>query len=118
MDWTKASNKSVVLVGDFDLNLFDFCHSHSVEIYANELFKNNLLTLINKPKHVTCKYVSAIDHINFLFNSNFKPGIIKTNLSDHFPIFMTCRRSEKFFKNTEYTKNAQIVYGKIFSEKN
>ena len=56
-----------------------------------------------------------MDH--FLLNSNFKSGIIKTNLSVHFTIFMTCGRSEKFFKNTKYTRHAQIFFKRIFSEK-
>ena len=30
---------------------------------------------------------------------------------------MTCRRSEKVFKNTEYTRNTQTVYKIIFTEK-
>ena len=40
-------------------------------------------------------------------------GIIKTSLSDHFAIFMTCGRS----KNTEYTRHTQIIYKIMFSEK-
>ena len=30
---------------------------------------------------------------------------------------MTCERSKKFFKNTEYKGNAQITYKRILSEK-
>ena len=91
-----------VLIGDFDLNLLDFYHSRSVKIYVNEKFKNSLLTMINRPTRVTSKPISAIDHAhkNVLLNSNFKSGIIKTNLSDYFAIFMTFGWSEKFFKNT------------------
>ena len=82
LDRTTISNKNTVLIGDFNLNLLDFYHSHSVKICLNELFKNSL-TLINKGTHVASKSISAIDHINtnFLFNSNFNSGIIKANLS-------------------------------------
>ena len=40
---------------------------------------------------------------------------MKTNLSDHFAIVMTCGRSEKFFKNIKYTRHAQVIYKRIFS---
>lgn len=61
--------------------------------------------------------IFAIDHINknFALNSNFNSGIIKTDLSDHFNISMTCEWSEEFFRNTEYTR--QIIYKEKFSEK-
>ena len=42
---------------------------------------------------------------------------MKRDLSDHFAIFMTCGRSERFFKNTKYTIHAQVIYKRIFSEK-
>ena len=37
---------------------------------------------------MTNKAISAIDHIitNSIYNSDFKTGIIKTNISNHFPI--------------------------------
>ena len=75
--------------------------------------------MINKLARVISKSISAIDHINtnFLLNSKFKSGIIKTNLSDHFAITMTCGQSEKFFKNIKYTRHAHIIYKRIFSKK-
>ena len=74
--------------------------------------------MVNKPTRVNSKSISAIDQINtFFFNSNFKPGIIKANLSHHFSIFMTCGRSEKVFLKKEYTRHTQIIYKIIFSEK-
>ena len=72
LDRTTISNKNIVLIGDINLNLLDFYHSHSVKIDVNKLFKNNLLTLINKPTRVTSKFISAIGHIFFYINSNFK----------------------------------------------
>ena len=106
-----------VLIDDINLNLLDFYFSRSVKIYVNELFKNSLLTLINRHTHVTTTSIFAIDHINknFALNSNFNSGIIKTDLSDHFNISMTCEWSEEFFRNTEYTR--QIIYKEKFSEK-
>ena len=37
---------------------------------------------------MTNKAISAIDHIitNSIYNNDFKTGIIKTDISDHFPV--------------------------------
>ena len=101
---TTTSNKNIVLIGDFTLNLLGFYRRNSVKICVTELFKNNLLILISKLILVTSKSISVIEHINttFLKNPSFKSGITKKHLSDHFNIFIFCERYKKFFKNTEY----------------
>ena len=45
------------------------------------------------------------------------PGFIKANLSDRFAVFMTCGRCKKFFKNTEYARNTQIIYKRMLTRK-
>ena len=52
------------------------------------MFQFGLVPTINKPSKVTNKTISAIDHIitNSIYNNKFKTGIIKTDISDHFPI--------------------------------
>ena len=49
-----------------------------------------MISVINKPTRVTKKSASCIDHIyvNFFFNQNILSGIIKHDVSDHFPIFI------------------------------
>ena len=57
------------------------------------MFCYGMIPAINKPTRVTRKSFSAIDHVitNALFNTCFKAGIIKTDISDHFPIFFACK---------------------------
>ena len=47
------------------------------------------MSVINKPTRVTKNTATAIDHIfiNSVTTSKFKTGIIKSDISDHFPIF-------------------------------
>ena len=54
------------------------------------MFSFNLIPVINKITRVTRRSVSAIDHIitNACLNANIQTGIIKTDISDHFPIFL------------------------------
>ena len=46
-------------------------------------------SVINKPTRVTKNTATAIDHIfiNSVTTTKFKTGIIKSDFSDHFPIF-------------------------------
>ena len=56
------------------------------------IFQHGLILVINKPTRVTKKSASAIDHIitNSFLTNEIKTGIIKTDVSDHFPIFLIC----------------------------
>ena len=53
------------------------------------MFRFGMIPTINKPTCVTRQTPSAIDHIitNSIMHTGFKSGIIKTDISDHFPIF-------------------------------
>ena len=64
-----------------------------------------MLPTINKPTRVTRKTATAIDHIitNDYIESLFKTAIIKSDISDHFPICIF------FPSNTSSTEN-QINY--------
>ena len=52
------------------------------------MFQHGLIPVINKPTRITKRNATAIDHIitNSYLSSNLKTGIIKTDISDHFPI--------------------------------
>lgn len=87
----KGTGKNVYLVGDFNLNVLDFNTNKSVQNFFNSVFQNGFIPLINKPTRVTRSSATAIDHIitNDFTNTTIKTGIIKTDISDHFPIFIT-----------------------------
>ena len=48
-----------------------------------------MIPTINKPRRVTRDTVRANDDIitNSIMHTGFKSGVIKTNISNHFPIF-------------------------------
>ena len=70
------------------------------------MFYNRTLALITKPTRVTSKTVSLIDNIftNFIFDTSLKPkkGIIKSDVSYHFPVFVSLCSPSKIHK--EYQK--------------
>ena len=54
----------------------------------NLIYQNGMITTINKPTRVTKKTATEIDHIltNSFVENTFKTAIIKSAVSDHFPI--------------------------------
>ena len=58
--------------------------------FVNTLLQNNLLPLINSPTRITGSSETLIDNIftNKFNNVKIHSGIIKTDISDHFPIFI------------------------------
>ena len=51
----------------------------------------------NKPTRVTAKTASAIDHIitNIIIDTDFKTGVLKSCISDHFDIMLAFQKGEK-----------------------
>ena len=76
------------------------------------MFQNGSIPVINKPTRVTNKSITCIDHIyiNSFFNHDISSGIIKTDISDHFPVFiidndinlkLTSREKKSLAKTTQ-----------------
>ena len=61
-----------------------------VKNFVNFAFQNSLIPLINKPTRVTRTNAITIDHIltNASLNKQIKTEIIKSEISDHFPILL------------------------------
>ena len=78
----------MILAGDFNINLLEFEQNKKVQNFVNLMFQFGLVPTINKPTRVTNKTISAIDRIitNSIYNNDFKTGIIKANIFDHFQI--------------------------------
>ena len=89
----KHSNKKLYLTGDFNLNLLDYTTNTKVKTFVNLLFQHGLIPLINKPTRVTRRTATVIDLIitNQFDNSSLTTGIIKTQIADHFLIFLVSK---------------------------
>ena len=90
-------NKHIVLAGDFNLNVLDFENNKKVENFINLMFRYGMIPTINKPTRVTANTATAIDHIitNVIIDTDFKTGILKSCISDHFAIILAFQIGEK-----------------------
>ena len=78
------------MAGGFNMNLFDFEQNKKVQNFPNIMFGHSMIAVINKPTRVTKNTAIAIDHILIISvtTTKFKTGIIKSDISGHFPIFL------------------------------
>ena len=84
-----------------NLNLLDHSTRSKVKEYLNIVFQNLLIPMINKPTRVSKSNATIIDHIltNSFLNTDCSTGIIKIDISDHFPIFLIS--NEKISENAK-----------------
>ena len=84
------SNKLFYVTGDFNLNALDYNKNEKVTKFLNLTFEYGLIPVVNKPTRVTKNTATAIDHIitNSPLHKTINTGIIKLDISDHFPIFL------------------------------
>ena len=92
----RKCSKPMYLIGDFNLNVINYETDSNIKNFLNLIFQNGLVPVINKPTRVTRTSATAIDHIitNTFTNSKLSTGIIKTDISDHFPNFLICDKTE------------------------
>ena len=103
---TNAENKLCFVAGDFNLNCLGYNKNLEIRTFYHRILARGCIPLITKPTRVTSKTVSLIDNIiaNFIFNTSLKlkKGIIKCDVSDHFPVFVSLCSPSKIHK--EYQK--------------
>ena len=90
------------LVGDFNMNLLDYekCKKKKSTRNLNFIYENSMIPTINKPTRVTRQSTIIIDHIitNCFINFDFKTAILKSDISDHFPISFFLPTMDEFSK--------------------
>ena len=86
-------NKKMFFLGDYNLNCLDYQNNTKVRNFFDILFSYGMIPIINKPTRVTKTSATAIDNIfiNSFFNDSIETGIVKTDISDHFPIFVAIK---------------------------
>ena len=85
---SKTTDKTCFLVGDLNLNLIDYQSNAKVRDFLNLIFQHALVPIENKPTRVTKNNATLIDYIitNSFMDQENLTGILKTDISDHFPI--------------------------------
>ena len=90
---------------ELKINSFDYDNNALVKKIFNLIFPSGFLPVTQRATRVT-RTATAIDHIitDAILESTMHSGIIKANISDHFPIFAILENSCNKNKNYEKTK--------------
>lgn len=81
------NNKSVFLMGDFNVNLLQCESNNQFHDFLNLLLSFSLMPLITKPTRVTDTSCTLIDNIFCNVQPFPDSGIIVSDISDHFPVY-------------------------------
>ena len=114
----KNNGKDVYIVGDLNLNLDDHSTNSKVKdnlniVFQNQMINKPIIPIINKLTRVSKYNATIIDHnvSNSFLNTHCLTGIIKTDSSDHFPIFLISKKniSENLKHITIQTRSTTAV---------
>ena len=93
------SNKLFCAAGDFNLNVLDYNKNKNEKVtkFLNLTFEYGLVPVINKPTRVTKNTATTINHVtaNSLLQRTMSKGIIKLDISDHFPIVLVAEKERR-----------------------
>ena len=103
-----------LLMGDFNINWEKQKSCHVIKSYFDHLLTLGCKQIIDKPTRVTINTQTVIDHIyaNFVSNSDVSSSIIRSDISDHFPIIAQISLAD-FFHPEPKIMTRRISTGKI-----
>ena len=81
-----------------NINFLDCASNKKVQHFLSSMFQCNMIRTINKPTRVTRNTTTAIDNIitkTVISGIQHRTSIIKTDVSDHFPVVFTLNTCEK-----------------------
>ena len=103
----------IVLNGDFNFDLFKQEENGVVLKFLNSLSSVSLIPVITKPTRITDQTATLIDNIFISNPINFTSGIIISDISDHYPIFINIK---DIFSNKSDNPNMNIKFRLINDE--
>ena len=105
----------MILAGDFNINALDYEQNKKVQSFFNLMYRYNMIPTINKPTRVEKNSATTIDHIiaNCIVGCQFKTAILKTDVTDYFPIAIALRTDEPVHQS----QKVQYVYKRNYDEK-
>ena len=90
-------NKHIVLAGDFNLKVLDFGNNKKVQNFIKLMFCYGMIPTINKRTRLTTNTATVVYHTvtSVIIGTNFKTGILKSCISDHFGIMLAFQIGKK-----------------------
>ena len=108
--------KHMMLAGDFNMNVLDYEYNRKVKSFFDLMYQRNLIPTVNKPARVGKNSATAIDHIItvYVLTCDFKTAILKTDLTDHFPIVIALKN----YGPSQQHSKTKHKYKRSYNEEN
>ena len=112
------SNKLFCATGDFNLNVLGYNKNEKVTKFLNLTFEYGFVPVIDKPSRVTKNTAIAIDHIitNSLLHRTIDTGVLKLDISDHFPTFLVAKTEKKMTPEGKVQITKRLINNKTKEE--
>ena len=84
------------------MNCLKYYENAKTKQFYNNIFRKGSISIINRPTQIPEHSESLIDNIltTNIFNNSLKKGTIKSNVSDHFPIFFSIQVTKEKFRES------------------
>ena len=85
------------MIGDFNVNFLKYHENAKTKYFYDNVFEKGVIPIINPPTRISEHSASLIGNIltTDIFNNSLKKCIIKSDVSDHFPIFFSIRLTKE-----------------------
>ena len=85
------------ITGDLNMNCLKYHENAKRKYFYDNIFEKGAIPIINRPTRISEYSASLIDDIltTGIFNTSMKKGIIKSDVSDHCPIFLSIRLTKE-----------------------
>ena len=107
----KIAHRPCYIMGDFNLDLLKHELHHPTEKFLDTMYANSYIPMINRPTRVTSTTCTLIDNIftnNYSIDSDNFNGILKADITDHYPIFLIIKAKDN--EDVECYFLMQFVY--------
>ena len=105
----------IFIIGDFNLNCLNYNEDSNIRHFYHKVFELRFIPLIDKPTMVCKNSATIVENIltNCVFDNTLKKAIIKSDISDNFPIFLTIQTG----KNQSKCQNFKMPKNYLFNNK-
>ena len=108
---SKTTDKTCFLVGYLNLNIIDYESNAKFRDFVNLMFQHSLIPIVNKPSRITKNSLKLIHYIitNSFTDQENLTGVLKTDISDHLPIFTISMKHTLDSSNEKVTIRKRIT---------
>ena len=96
-----SEKKISFLIGDFNMNCLKNNKNAKTKHFYGNIYQKSPITIINRPIRISEHSADLIDNIltTVIFNNSLKKGIIKSDVFDHSPLFLSIQPKNESSKS-------------------